>query len=201
MPHTSHKHHHHAEGEGQGQEEASDPTSVIIYNLPTGCNCSNKSTYDEADIQNACDEALALASEGKTVGEDRYPHVYNDYEKFNFGHAQKPFFEFPIMPNGSVYAGQSSPGADRVVFGSIAADYSSAIFCAVITHTGAKKYDGFVECKDDTVNTHGDGVWDVERRKGRGLEAPEGREHLKPEHVKLDFWKHHREHEKEEEGK
>nr|GAT51167.1 predicted protein [Mycena chlorophos] len=130
-----------------------------------------------------------------------HPTPYADYEKFNFGHAQKPFFEFPIMPNGSVYTGQSSPGADRVVFGSIAADYSSAIFCAVITHTGAKKYDGFVECKDDTVNTHGDGVWDVERRKGRGLEAPEGREHLKPEHVKLEFWKHHREHEEEEEAK
>lgn len=43
------------------------------------------------------------------------PHVYNDYEKFNFGNAKKPYIEFPIMEDGSAYNGDGSPGADRVV--------------------------------------------------------------------------------------
>ncbi|KAJ7651396.1 Ribonuclease/ribotoxin [Roridomyces roridus] len=187
MPHTSHKHRHHHE---EGDEAPVAPGSVTIYNLPTGCNCANKSTYDQEEIQSACDEALALASEGQTVGRDKYPHVYNDNERFNFGHAQKPFFEFPIMPSGEIFDGDTSPGADRVVIGSVAADYASAVFCAVITHTGAVKHDGFVECKDDTINTDGEGVWEASQRrgtKGRGREAPEGRQHLKPEDVKLPF--------------
>jgi hypothetical protein len=40
------------------------------------------------------------------------------------------------------------------VIGSISNDYSSAVFCAVITHDGSTK-NGFTECKDDTVNTDG----------------------------------------------
>lgn len=50
------------------------------------------------------------------------PHAYNDYEKFNFSHAKKPYLEFPVLSNGEYEGG--SPGADRVVIGSIAEDYS-----------------------------------------------------------------------------
>ena len=68
---------------------------------------------------------------------------------------QAPYLEFPILSGGEVYTG-SSPGADRVVIGSIAEDYSSATYCAVITHDGQKK-NGFAECKDDTLNVRGKG--------------------------------------------
>jgi hypothetical protein len=80
-----------------------------------------------------------------------------DYEKFQFEHAQKPYLEFPILESGA-YTDNESPGADRVIIGSISTDYSSAIFCAVITHDGSTK-NGFTECKDDTVNTDGKGTW------------------------------------------
>lgn len=98
-----------------------------------------------------------------------------DYEKFQFSHAQKPYLEFPILESGD-YDNQS-PGADRVVIGSISTDYSSAVFCAVITHDGSTK-NGFTECKDDTVNTDGKGTYDTERTKGRGKEPGPGRELL-----------------------
>jgi hypothetical protein len=70
---------------------------------------------------------------------------------------------------GEVYDG-SSPGADRVIIGSIAEDYSSAIYCAVITHDGQRK-NGFAECADDTMNLHGKGVY---RRKEEEGAKPEG---------------------------
>jgi hypothetical protein len=93
------------------------------------------------------------------------------------------------MSNDEVYTGSDSPGTDRIVIGSVAADYASAIFCAAITHSGATTHNGFVECKDDTVNPGGEGDWDTERTKDRGLEAPDGRLLLRWEDVKLPFWK------------
>jgi len=86
---------------------------ATIYYEPSGCNCANQTTYDRDAINTACTEALKLASEKKTLGRDKYPHVYNDYEKFQFDHAQKPYLEFPVLTNGA-YDGES-PGADRVV--------------------------------------------------------------------------------------
>jgi len=81
------------------------------------------------------------------------PNVPSDYEHFSFPNAQKPYLEFPILESGA-FTDDESPGADRVVIGSISSDYSSAVFCAVITHDGSRK-NGFTECKDDTVNTDG----------------------------------------------
>jgi ribonuclease len=71
------------------------------------------------------------------------------------GHAQKPYLEFPVERNGRVYEG-GSPGADRIVIGSIADDYSSAMYCAVITHDNSR-HNGFTECQDDTLNLRGKG--------------------------------------------
>jgi ribonuclease len=99
-----------------------------------------------------------------------------DYERFQFDHAQKPFLEFPILESGA-FTGDESPGADRIVIGSISTDYSSAVFCAVLTHDGSTK-NGFTECKDDTVNPDGKGTWDTERTKGRGREPGPGRDLL-----------------------
>ncbi|MCJ1416056.1 hypothetical protein MMC32_002391 [Xylographa parallela] len=126
-----------------------------IYYEPSGCNCAG-TDYAKADINAAANKALELASQGQTLGRDKYPHVYNDYEHFTFSYAQKPYLEFPIMSD-DVYDG-SSPGADRVVIGSIAEDYSSAIYCAVITHDGETR-NGFAECADDTLNLRGKGEY------------------------------------------
>ncbi|KAE9407764.1 Ribonuclease/ribotoxin [Gymnopus androsaceus JB14] len=128
-------------------------SNVVLYYEPTGCNCDG-TQYTQADINAAGAKALQLASEKKTVGKDKYPHVYNDYEKFSFQHANKPYLEFPMERNGGAYSGEGSPGADRLVIGSIAEDFSSAVYCAVITHDGQKD-DGFVECADDTLNPRG----------------------------------------------
>ena len=99
------------------------------------------------------------------------PHAYNDYEHFTFTHAQKPYLEFPVEQSG-VYDGQS-PGADRVVIGSIAEDYSSAVFCAVITHDGQKK-NGFTECADDTMNVRGKGQYQGGAEQGAGGNGGQG---------------------------
>ncbi|KAE9367606.1 Ribonuclease/ribotoxin [Stipitochalara longipes BDJ] len=149
---------------------------ATIYYEPEGCNCDNKTEYDREAINAACTQALSLASQGKTIGRDSYPHVYNDYEKFSFQYAKKPYLEFPILGSGA-FDDNESPGADRVIIGSIATDYSSAVFCAVITHDGSTK-NGFTECKDDTVNTDGKGTWDTEKTRGRGKEPGPGRELL-----------------------
>jgi hypothetical protein len=63
------------------------------------------------------------------------------------------------------------------VLGSIATDFQSAVYCAVITHDGQRK-NGFVECKDDTVNQDGEGTFDVNRTEGRGREPGPDRELL-----------------------
>lgn len=70
-------------------------------------------------------------------------------EHFNFAHGEAPYLEFPVLQNGTVYDG-GRPGADRIVIGSIAEDYSSAVYCACITHDGQKK-NGFAECKGEST--------------------------------------------------
>lgn len=137
---------------------------ATIYYEPTACNCDG-TDYTKADIDAAATQALTLAKAGKTVGDDKYPHAYNDYEHFNFAHGEAPYLEFPVLQNGTVYDG-GRPGADRIVIGSIAEDYSSAVYCACITHDGQKK-NGFAECKDDSMNPRGKGTLPLgkERRK------------------------------------
>lgn len=78
-----------------------------------------------------------------------------------------PYLEFPIFQNGKIYDG-GSPGPDRVVIGSISEDFSSAVYCAVITHDGQRR-NGFAECSDDTMNVRGKGTFKgVETTGGMG---------------------------------
>lgn len=60
-----------------------------------------------------------------------------DYEGFDFGGVQGPYYEFPIEESG-VYDG-GSPGADRVVV------TGDGEYAGTITHTGASG-DDFVGC-------------------------------------------------------
>jgi hypothetical protein len=101
-------------------------------------------SYSQQDIDNAATAALSYYANGQTVGSDGYPHQYKDYEGFSFG-CSAPYLEFPIQ-SGSSYSG-GSPGADRVVIGSISSDDSSAQYCAVITHDGQSN-NNFAECQD-----------------------------------------------------
>jgi hypothetical protein len=159
------------------QEANMSSDDVTIYYAPSGCNCG-RDDYSKDDITAAATAALQLASQGQTVGRDKYPHAYNDYEHFNFKHAQAPYLEFPIMRNGETYDGDRSPGADRIVLGSIADDYQSAVYCAVITHQGENS-NKFQECQDDTMNPRGTGNF----KKEHGAEGMYNRKLLK--HIEL----------------
>ncbi|KAH9900434.1 ribonuclease-domain-containing protein [Xylariomycetidae sp. FL2044] len=93
--------------------------------------------YWQEDIDEAVDAGYSLYESGDTLGDNEYPHQYNNYEGFDFP-GSSPYYEFPILSSYEVYDG-GSPGADRVVFNS-AGDFQGAI-----THTGASDND-FVEC-------------------------------------------------------
>jgi len=61
------------------------------------------------------------------------------------------------------------------VIGSISTDFSSAVYCATITHDGSTK-NGFTECTDDTVNTTGSGTYERKLKEGsKGKEPGLGR--------------------------
>ncbi|KAI2468588.1 ribonuclease-domain-containing protein [Annulohypoxylon bovei var. microspora] len=111
--------------------------------------------YWQSDIDAAVKQGYSYHQQGKTLGSDKYPHQYNDYEGFSFPDSA-PYYvrsvlravtiaagsnqsqEFPILSSFSVYTG-GSPGADRVVFDG-SGDYEGSI-----THTGASG-NNFVEC-------------------------------------------------------
>ncbi|KJR89908.1 ribonuclease T1 [Sporothrix schenckii 1099-18] len=94
--------------------------------------------YWQEDIDAALAKGYSLYQSGKTLGSDKYPHQYNDYEGFSFP-TSAPWYEFPILSSFQVYSG-GSPGADRVIFD------SNGNFDSLITHTGASG-DNFVACK------------------------------------------------------
>ncbi|KAL1614074.1 hypothetical protein SLS54_010070, partial [Diplodia seriata] len=75
-----------------------------------------------------------------------------------------PYLEFPILQKGKTYDGRS-PGAERVVIGSVAADFGSAVYCACVTRSGEDRdQDGYVfkACKDDSMNPRGKGMLPTE---------------------------------------
>jgi hypothetical protein len=113
--------------------------------------------YTQDEITAAANAACNYVQEGTTAGGSkfvfllpppfsaqlthcllRYPEVYNDYEGFSFNGVPGPYYEFPLMADGSVYDG-GEPGADRVVIN------SDCTIAGEITHTGASG-DDFVAC-------------------------------------------------------
>lgn len=129
------------------EPDSSDCDGISLYLIPSTIYHQLTFTgtyYSQTDIDNAATAALSYYANGETVGNDKYPHRYNDYEGFDFS-CSAPYLEFPIE-SGSTYSG-GSPGADRVVIGSISGDDSSAQYCAVITHDGQSNND-FAECSD-----------------------------------------------------
>ncbi|KAI0901693.1 ribonuclease-domain-containing protein [Annulohypoxylon nitens] len=94
--------------------------------------------YWQSDIDAAVKQGYGYYQNGQTVGSDKYPHVYNDYEGFDFPDSGT-YYEFPILSSFDVYTG-GSPGADRVVFLGSDGNYEGSI-----THTGASG-NNFVQC-------------------------------------------------------
>jgi len=122
---------------------ASTAIAQTISAEPSSSNCAG-TKYSQSQIDAAATAALTYYSSGSTVGSDKYPHKYNDYEGFTFT-CSSPYLEFPIKKSGTYSGG--SPGADRVVIGGVSSDYSTAQYCAVITHTGESN-NAFAECTD-----------------------------------------------------
>ncbi|PWY93894.1 Ribonuclease/ribotoxin [Aspergillus sclerotioniger CBS 115572] len=104
--------------------------NTCAYTCGTSC-------YTVSAISAAQSEGWKLWEEWRTVGKDKYPHTYHDYEGFDFP-VEGPYLEFPILRNGEVFTG-GEPGADRVIFN------RRDEFAGVITHTGAEG-DDFVGC-------------------------------------------------------
>lgn len=111
---------------------AAVPLAAATCEYTCGSNC-----YSSSAISAAVSKGYSLYQDDDTLGSDKYPHQYKDYEGFDFP-TDGPWYEFPILSSGSVYAG-GSPGADRVIFD------SQGTFDSVITHTGASG-DDFVAC-------------------------------------------------------
>lgn len=96
--------------------------------------------YYQSDIDAAVQQGYGYYQNDQTVGNDKYPHQYQDYEGFTFPDTV-PYYEFPILSDNEVYTG-GSPGADRVIF------TGDGTYEGVITHTGASGND-FLQCTAD----------------------------------------------------
>ncbi|KAG8705560.1 hypothetical protein FRC08_001610 [Ceratobasidium sp. 394] len=107
----------------------------------TGADCGGF-TFTADQVAAAASAAASHIASDSVVGSNKYPHVFNNRFTFDDG-CNPPFFEFPVFPS-KVYTG-GSPGADRVIVGSVSG--SDAAFCAVdvITHRGATG-NGFLQC-------------------------------------------------------
>ncbi|KAF8299649.1 Ribonuclease/ribotoxin [Clavulina sp. PMI_390] len=97
----------------------------------------------------ALDAAISAGLDDLNSGNlpDNYPHQYYDEPSEGITlscDSSGPWYEFPLMPDGSIYTSSSddyqSPGTDRVIF------TDDGTYCATVTHTGAATYDGFVAC-------------------------------------------------------
>ena len=91
--------------------------------------------YSSSAVSAAANEGYSLEQSGDDVND--YPHVYNNYEGFDFS-VDPTYYEFPILSSGQIYSG-GSPGADRVIFN------EDGEIAGVITHTGASG-NNFVSC-------------------------------------------------------
>ncbi|THH30552.1 hypothetical protein EUX98_g3637 [Antrodiella citrinella] len=122
--------------------------SSALASLPSGTVTCGSNKYSVSSITAAINAGVKDMNSGNLP--DDYPHQYYDESSEDidlYCSGNGPWYEFPIMPNGEIYTSTSSdyqsPGTDRVIF------TSSGTYCAVVTHTGAASYDGFVACKGD----------------------------------------------------
>ncbi|KAI7239062.1 hypothetical protein KC330_g2167 [Hortaea werneckii] len=75
--------------------------------------------YSSSQVRAAVNSGCNYVSQGGTACSGSYPHVYNNYEGFDFP-VDGTYYEFPILESGQFTC--QSPGADRVIF---TADFQS----------------------------------------------------------------------------
>ncbi|KAK1832036.1 Ribonuclease/ribotoxin [Podospora conica] len=116
--------------------------SVTGTSSLTSVTCGS-TRYTAQQILDATTEGCRLHAAGQQLGNNNYPHQFNNREALVFA-ASGPYQEFPVIAGGAVYAGRS-PGADRIVFkpGSSRCEYVGSM-----THTGAPTNNGFVLCEE-----------------------------------------------------
>ncbi|CUA72119.1 hypothetical protein RSOLAG22IIIB_10105 [Rhizoctonia solani] len=110
------------------------------------CPAPNNQYYSKAAVEAAAQRAADHLFAGTTVGTGNYPHKFNNKEAFVYPNCSPPYYEFPIMASGQIFAGKNNkyPDADRVVIGNRAGN--SANLCGVMTHNGAPVKNGFLPC-------------------------------------------------------
>ncbi|TDL19072.1 Ribonuclease/ribotoxin [Rickenella mellea] len=120
----------------------------VIATLPSGTVTCGSNRYIASELTAAINAGVKDLNSGNL--QDDYPHQYFDEPSENiklYCSGNGPWYEFPLVPGGTIYTSPPnqyhSPGTDRVIF------TQSGTYCAVVTHTGAATYDGFVACKGD----------------------------------------------------
>ncbi|KAK0619576.1 Ribonuclease/ribotoxin [Immersiella caudata] len=102
--------------------------------------CGNNK-YTRKQIDEATGEGCRLFAAGQQIGNNNYPHQFNNREALVFA-TSGPYQEFPILTSGN-YTGRS-PGPDRVVFRT----RGSCDYVGAMTHTNAPTNNGFVLCTE-----------------------------------------------------
>lgn len=64
--------------------------------------------YTAAQVTAARNSGANYVKQGGTAGSSTYPHVYNNYEGFDFL-VSGPYYEFPIKSSGVYTGGKSFP--------------------------------------------------------------------------------------------
>ncbi|KAF3932567.1 hypothetical protein ABW20_dc0105417 [Dactylellina cionopaga] len=119
------------------------PVALSKVQGVTEIDCEGKD-WNLDQVQSASDESLGHIKDGTTVGNNDYPHKFNNREGFDFNkECTEPFYEFPIIKGGDYDGGP--PNTDRVVIGTVKGD--TAYFCGAITHTNSQG-NNFKECHD-----------------------------------------------------
>ncbi|OJJ88668.1 extracellular guanyl-specific ribonuclease RntA [Aspergillus glaucus CBS 516.65] len=112
---------------------APQPQVARACDYTCGSHC-----YSSSAVSSAQNAGYNYVEQGGHAGSSSYPHVYKNYEDFDFP-VQPTYYEFPILSGGSTYSG-GSPGADRVIFN------EDGELAGLITHSGASG-NNFVACE------------------------------------------------------
>lgn len=60
--------------------------------------------YNSDALSKASDAGCSLVKKGSTIGRNKYPHEYKNFEKIKLS-GSGPYYEFPVLSNGQVYSG------------------------------------------------------------------------------------------------
>jgi hypothetical protein len=81
--------------------------SLIAMAAGDSATCG-KVQYNSDAISKAADGACSLLKKGSTVGSNKYPHQYKNFENIKLA-GTPPYYEFPILSNGQVYSSCKCP--------------------------------------------------------------------------------------------